>query len=202
MSFTFNVRQHRSLTTTKHEVACEVGSGRGSTGRKLSLRVTFPYALSMELFGVDPGFGGWITGRWTSGPALQLAAATVLGVHVHQKRLVRDVDRCPQRAERGVTVVTGGRGAGSGPDRVVLAALVRLAALITGSPGADGLMEAVAETARELLGADSVSVSRLEEDRWKYRVTSGTLFRSSRRVDRGTWTGDWIFMLAMMTRST
>ncbi len=61
--------------------------------------------------------------------------------------------------------MTAGSGAGSGPDRAVLAALVRLAALITGSPGAAGLMEAVAVTARELLGADSVSVSRLEDDR-------------------------------------
>jgi len=52
----------------------------------------------------------------------------------------------------------------------VLAALVRLAALITGSPGAAGLMEAVAETARELLGADSVSVSRLEDDRSTLRT--------------------------------
>ncbi len=52
----------------------------------------------------------------------------------------------------------------------MLAALVRLAALITGSPGAAGLMEAVAETARELLGADSVSVSRLEDDRSTLRT--------------------------------
>jgi len=66
--------------------------------------------------------------------------------------------------------MTAGSGAGSGPDRAVLAALVRLAALITGSPGAPGLMEAVAETARELLGADSVSVSRLEEDRSTLRT--------------------------------
>lgn len=67
-------------------------------------------------------------------------------------------------------LVTGGGGVGSGPDRVVLTALVRLAALITGSPGADGLVEAVAETARELLGADSVSVSRLGEDRSTLRT--------------------------------
>lgn len=66
--------------------------------------------------------------------------------------------------------MTAGSGAGSGPDRVVLAALVRLAALITGSPGAEGLMEAVAETARELLGAASVSVSRLEDDRSTLRT--------------------------------
>lgn len=83
------------------------------------------------------------------------------------------MDCCTQGAELvgwGVEVVTGWGGVASGPDRVVLATLVRLAALITGSPGADGLMEAVAETARELLGADSVSVSRLEEDRSTLRT--------------------------------
>lgn len=60
----------------------------------------------------------------------------------------------------------------SGPpdDGGVLGALVRLAALITGSPGEADLMEAVAEAARELLRADSLSVSRLEDDRRTLRT--------------------------------
>lgn len=49
-------------------------------------------------------------------------------------------------------------------DRTMLTALVRLATLITGSPGNADLMETVAETARELLSADSVSISRREDD--------------------------------------
>ncbi len=57
--------------------------------------------------------------------------------------------------------VPGGQQPIQGP---VLAALVRLASLITGSHGAEDLMEAVAETSLELLGADSVSISHLEDD--------------------------------------
>lgn len=46
----------------------------------------------------------------------------------------------------------------------MLGALVRLAALITGSPGSADLMESAAETARELLSADSLSISVREDD--------------------------------------
>lgn len=49
-------------------------------------------------------------------------------------------------------------------DQAVLGALVRLAALITGSPETTDLMETVAETALGLLGADSVSISVLDDD--------------------------------------
>jgi diguanylate cyclase (GGDEF)-like protein len=49
-------------------------------------------------------------------------------------------------------------------DRAMLDALVRLATLITASPGTADLMETVAETARELLNADSVSISMREDD--------------------------------------
>jgi diguanylate cyclase (GGDEF)-like protein len=45
-----------------------------------------------------------------------------------------------------------------------LGALVRLAALVTASTGAHELIEAVAETARELLRANSLSISRLDSD--------------------------------------
>ncbi len=61
----------------------------------------------------------------------------------------------------------GGQRPVQGP---VLAALVRLASLITGSHGAEDLMEAVAETSRELLGADSVSISQLQDDRCTLRT--------------------------------
>jgi diguanylate cyclase (GGDEF)-like protein len=47
-------------------------------------------------------------------------------------------------------------------DPGVLAALVRLASLVTASTGSRELVEAVAETARELLVADSLSVSRFD----------------------------------------
>jgi diguanylate cyclase (GGDEF)-like protein len=50
-------------------------------------------------------------------------------------------------------------------DRFVLDALVRLAALITGSNGVADLVEAVAEATRELLHADSLSISQLDVDR-------------------------------------
>lgn len=55
-------------------------------------------------------------------------------------------------------------------DSSVLDALVRLAALITSSPGVTDLVETVAETTRELLRADSVSISRLEDDRTSLRT--------------------------------
>ena len=55
-------------------------------------------------------------------------------------------------------------------DNAVLSALVRLAALITGSRGATDLIETVAETTRELLNAASVSISRLEDDRTVLRT--------------------------------
>ena len=51
-----------------------------------------------------------------------------------------------------------------GVDRAVLRALVRLASLVTGSHDALGTIEAVAETARELLGAASLSISSRDED--------------------------------------
>jgi len=49
-------------------------------------------------------------------------------------------------------------------DRAVLKALVRLASLVTGSHDALGTIEAVAETARDLLGAASLSISSRDED--------------------------------------
>ncbi|MEO5852649.1 MAG: sensor domain-containing diguanylate cyclase [Nocardioides sp.] len=52
----------------------------------------------------------------------------------------------------------------------MLQALVRLASLITSSPAATDLLETVAETTRELLTADSVSISRLEDDRITLRT--------------------------------
>lgn len=47
-------------------------------------------------------------------------------------------------------------------DPATLRALVRLASLVTASTGEGSLIEAVAETALELLSADSLSVSKLE----------------------------------------
>lgn len=55
-------------------------------------------------------------------------------------------------------------------DDVVLQALVRLASLITSSPAATDLLETVAETTRELLTADSVSISRMDDDRLTLRT--------------------------------
>jgi diguanylate cyclase (GGDEF)-like protein len=55
-------------------------------------------------------------------------------------------------------------------DKTVLDALVRLASLITSSPAATDLIETVAETTCELLGASSVSISRLEDDRSTLRT--------------------------------
>lgn len=64
----------------------------------------------------------------------------------------------------------------SGPDRqrefderaradpTVLRALLHLASLVTSTTGEDGLVEAVAETALELLVADSLSISKMEPD--------------------------------------
>ncbi len=49
-------------------------------------------------------------------------------------------------------------------DRGVLRALVRLASLVTRSHDALGTIEAVAETARDLLGADSLSISSRDDD--------------------------------------
>ena len=49
-------------------------------------------------------------------------------------------------------------------DPAVLRALVRLASLVTTTTGEEDLVEAVAETARDLLAADSLSVSRMEPD--------------------------------------
>ncbi len=49
-------------------------------------------------------------------------------------------------------------------DPSVLRALLKLASLVTTTTGEDGLVEAVAETARELLLADSLTVSRVEDD--------------------------------------
>ena len=49
-------------------------------------------------------------------------------------------------------------------DPSVLRALVRLASLVTTTTGEEDLVEAVAETARDLLAADSLSVSRMEPD--------------------------------------
>ncbi len=51
-----------------------------------------------------------------------------------------------------------------GVDRSVLRALVHLASLVTGSHDALATVEAVAETARDLLGAASLSISSRDDD--------------------------------------
>jgi diguanylate cyclase (GGDEF)-like protein len=58
--------------------------------------------------------------------------------------------------------LTGQENSSRRVDTVTLRALVRLAALVTASTGARELIEAVAETARDLVEADSLSISRLE----------------------------------------
>lgn len=65
--------------------------------------------------------------------------------------------------DQPVACARGGCRPGGRAEPEVLRALVRLASLVT-TTGEDDLVEAVAETSRDLLGADSLSISKMDGD--------------------------------------